>query len=260
MSSISLTENILGFFCLITAQIRFLLPGLDIYEIYKTRITHKFPYYVLICNLGNNTLWLIYFEHIYLGDHVWFNMALGFIESITYLLLFIYCLDLDLVTKIFRMAFTVMIPFFMILMWNSLGIKVEITGYLGTLFNISMFVAPMQKVKLCIEEKDNEYLPIKIIFITLMGSIGFLFLFGIYRWNNLLLFVHTFSVIISSFQIYIWNYYRKDDFVENIIARKESIISFDAFSQSKKSKNNMLKNNFKKSYNLKTTPLKDDFQ
>jgi len=253
----SFLEYLLGLFCLITAQIRFILPGLQIYEIYKTKVTHKFPYTVLIFTLFNCMLWLIYFEDRYMGVHIWLNAFMGKLENIFYLLVFISCLDINIVKKRIIMACTVIMPFLICYIWCYLKIKVQITGYMALFFNCSMFLAPMQKVRLCIEEHDNEYLPIRLILLNLFCSIGFVLLIWFYRWDNIMFSIFIFSIIISSLQVFIWNKYRKiDNFIQEISSRKESLVYFQSFSL-KKVKKRIPKNKFK---SLKKSLLTNDFQ
>lgn len=261
-SEISVLENILGIYCLITAQIRFALPGQQIYEIYQTKKTQKFPYTVLLCTLCNCTLWEIYFTKHYEGFYLWINAVFGICINVIYLLVFIYHLEIESLKKKFLMACTLMFPFMTIQLWNYFDINVQNTGLICFFFNCSLFVAPMQKVKFCIEEQDNQYLPIKLIVLNLLGSIGFLSLVLFCTWDKILFSVFCFSTVISIIQIFIWNYYRKDDFISSI-SDNESFITFNSFvvtSKRSKQKHKSLKNNFKNAYEMKAKLLKDDFQ
>lgn len=219
-----LLESFLAAYCSATTIIRFTIPGKAIYSIYQTKETEKFPYFVLINTMLSSVFWLYYWVHN-IHPFFMFNNIYGLFLNGFYLIVFIHCIDnsnntrnsnsfrnnstISEDTKKKLYLCTILTPILLFILLLILKIKADYIAFMATIFNTLMLASTLQKIIKCFEEKDSDYLPIYIIYLNTVSSIGYVFYATIYyNWNVFLMFPHTISLLLGIFQIYVYYYFK----------------------------------------------------
>lgn len=205
----SFFENILATCCSATTIIRFTIPGKDIYNIYKTKITTKFPYFVLINTILNSVFWFYYWLHMRHPFFI-FNTIYGITTNLFYLIVFINCLDITDEKRKKLIFISIVSPIIIYLMLLVFQITYEYVAIIATFFNTLMLASPLQKINKCFKEKDNSYLPLNIILLNTFSSTGYVIYATVYyNWNVFLMITHTTSLFLGVFQIFVYYHFSK---------------------------------------------------
>mmetsp|Transcript_20453 Transcript_20453/g.21230 ORF Transcript_20453/g.21230 Transcript_20453/m.21230 type:complete len:357 (-) Transcript_20453:29-1099(-) len=210
MSERGLIEIMLGTYCTVTTFLRYTIPFKDTYDLYKSRVTHKFPYFVQVFTILNNLLWYVYFCRRY-DFFILVCCCYGTAAPLLQLTVFIYCFPMRSSFKYLFFFLSLILPVTIIMFWIILDIRISINAYVAILFNIMMFASPMQKVKDCIREKDNTFLPIRLILLNMSSSFGYVIYTSVYIHNYYMFFCHILSLVFSFTQTYFYLKYREDD-------------------------------------------------
>ena len=205
-----LSEVIFAWICMFITITRLTIPYKDIQEMYYTREVHKFPWMIFIVTLFDATFWASYW---YFVDNIYFKILAyyGLCITLIFLTAFISFHDhLSFSEKLIRYVATYSIfPIVFFSLINS-GFDPIIIGLFPLGSNCLVYVSPLQKLKKCIEEKDNSYLPIKIILVNLISSTLYLFFIGIYCYDIITFFPQALAFVLSNTQLYFWNKYKKE--------------------------------------------------
>ena len=228
MSFYEISKSLLGSFCILLSILRQTIAFWSIKEMYESRIVHKFPWMILVISLCSSVSWLAYWAFI---DNIYFKITAiyGIIVNITFLLLFISFHDhLKSYDKNFRYLLT--LSFFSSLYFTLVysGIDVTTIGLVATFFNCLIYFSPLQKITECIEQKDNSYLPIRIITLNFINAIAYIVFIIIYCYDFMVLFPQLLAFMLSCIQIYFWFRYKKENQLqEEIVSIK---LTFESLS------------------------------
>jgi uncharacterized protein with PQ loop repeat len=186
----------------LTIILLYTVPYKDILEIYKTKDTEKFPSAILVINIVNTFFWTIYAiltNQIGLLVGNLYGLTLNCIYWITY----VYCLKISSEKKLITCLFTLIsIPLFFN-MWLYKGISKGLTGYIALTTSSLMSVAPAQNFGKIFREKDNSYIPIRIVVIIFLSGVIW-FLYGILVWDMIVILPNVWASLIGFVQIMIY--------------------------------------------------------
>ena len=222
----SFFQIFIEYYCVISTLIRMTMPVKDIKKIHDTKMTHKFPYFVLIFAVMNSIFWIAYWHDKY-NSFLIFISIYGSIVNMFFLVVFINCLDIKCFDKMFFSLFSIMIPTVILLTWMKLDYSRNVKGTVAIIFNTMVFVSPFQKIVDCIKNQDHEYIPIFISFINFFSSLGFVFYAVLYLSNDIYLLIpHSSSLVLSSLQFFFYLKYYKINKIE-IPENKANILQQD---------------------------------
>ena len=186
----------------LTIILLYTVPYKDILEIYKTKDTEKFPSAILVINIFNTFFWTIYAiltNQIGLLIGNLYGLTLNCIYWITY----VYCLKISNQKKLITCLFTLIsIPLFFN-MWLYNGISKGITGYIALTTSSLMSVAPAQNFGKIFREKDNKYIPIRIVQIIFLSGVIWV-LYGVLVWDMIVILPNVWASVIGFIQILIY--------------------------------------------------------
>lgn len=203
-------SNTLATVCVITTIIRFSMPYKEIYEIYQTRITEKFPYLILVNQLICQVIWFTYWNVHWNPFFIFLAIYCSIVSQI-FLFVFVYCCDILETNKNILYSIIGVGPIVSVIILRILNLNLNIIGITGITFTIFMFLSPFQKILECFKKEDNSYLPIRLIKFNLFSSCCYV-IYGTFFFYSLYVIVpHTLSILIAISQILVYNYFDKTD-------------------------------------------------
>lgn len=187
----------------------FSIPYKDISEIYYTKKIDKFPYMLLVCTIINCFFWLLYGL---LTNQIGLIVGNGFGLTLNtiFWLVYIYCTELSSQKKLILTLFTLISLPVVFNLWFMGKISIKITGTLSLIFSMLLSVSPMQNIGKVIQEKDNSYIPIRIVLVVLVSAILWSS-YGFIKMELVVLIPNVWALFTSAIQIYFYNKYSIKD-------------------------------------------------
>jgi len=197
----------------------FTIPYKDILEIYYTKKTDKFPFLVLIVTIFNTFFFCLYGLQVnQLGIII--PNTYGLTINVIFWLVYVFCMNLTIKKKtIFSLGTLIFIPLaFNVWLWSSFS--KEVTGFFAMICSLSLSASPMQNITKCLAEKDNSYIPIRIVSIILLSSVLYL-IFAFLVSDKILMITNTWGIITSTFQIIVYLKYSNSN-IPSLTKEKEN--------------------------------------
>lgn len=207
LAIISTTASIFSF-------VQLSAPGVNLYEISKTKETHKFPYFLLILN-SLVCFHLMLYSAIADLMSIFVTSLYGFISNLIFLLFYIYCTDIKNENKILLGSVYSLSYFLLYLAY--LAFKVEV-GFFGMLALLLAFIrngSTLQRIITALKLRDHTYIAINLVIVLLCNSFFWTWYSILVGWDMYLFIPNTFGVVINALQILVYKKLseRKDGFL-----------------------------------------------
>lgn len=184
----------------LTVIMLYVAPYKDIMDIYYTKKYDKFPYLILIASIVNCFFWLLYgILTSQIGLII--GNGIGLTLNIVYWLVYVYCLEISRNKKLILSLGTLIALPLAFNIWLFQNVPRDITGYCGLCCSLVLSASPMQNLAKAISEKDNSYIPIRIVSIVLLTSLSWS-AFGFIIHDLIILIPNLWGICTSIFQMY----------------------------------------------------------
>ena len=178
------------------------VPLYDIYEIYYSKETDKYPYSYLLFSSYNCYVWFIYgFKESKLALE--WSCFYGTIVNIFCLIVFILSTQLYSYTKHILNSCFILTFVILIVLEFYLEISPHIYGLTGCIIEVIVAISTVQKIQEAILYRDIRYIPIRIVVIFFLANISLL-LYAYILSDIYLTIPNLVAFTCNSYQIYLY--------------------------------------------------------
>ena len=209
-SNVSLFYSFISIGATILNILLALVPASDVYNIYLTKDTEKYPYAFFLMQSFGNFFWTIY--GFKLNSMVLIITSIvAMVLNMIYMIIFIYCKPIKMNIKIDYILGYLLIFIALFFMEIESNIKPHVFGTIGFMFSILSALTTMQKIKEILEFHDSHYIPIRLNIVYFTNSV-FWVIYGILNDYNFYIIVpNTLSICLNGFDIFLYIKYVNEE-------------------------------------------------
>lgn len=180
-----------------------IVPASDVYNIFLTKDTEKYPYAFFLMQSLGNFFWTFYGLKIN-SFVVIITSLVAMILNMIYMLIFIYCKQIKTNIKIDYMIGYILIFFSLFFIEFETNIKASVFGTIGTMFSILSALTTMQKLKEILEFHDSHYIPIRLNVVYFTNSLFWVIYAILNNYNIYILIPNSLSICLNGFEIFLY--------------------------------------------------------